>query len=219
MTITFDSTNSSAAPTSTGSGNTLLMPALSAAAGELILLWVQANAGPSTAITPAVTGVTWTQRASINNGGGQFLDLWFAIPSVPISGVQYTITQTGTNFLEGAFSLFTGVTNSATPYDSNGSLPATVTLAGNPPVAQITTSNANDVLVGFANNASVGVGSGYTTQLASSFMTIVYQIVSATVSGSTPITSNAVAIVGDAYTAATAAPAQQVVTGWVTHDW
>jgi hypothetical protein len=122
------------------------------------------------------------------------LEIWWALASSSVSGDTVMATYSSLGGIGGTAIYFSvSGANTAAPFDSNGSMPATVirTTTGHPTVS-VNTNNANDLIFGiiFATGLSLVAnhpGSGFTAlQLDSQgLIDSEYQIVSAIQSGLT----------------------------------
>ncbi len=166
----------------TGNAGSLMLTLTTAAAG-LVCVAVGCNGGPVTGITGG--GLTWTRRGR-NVASAVNIELWSAPSPAALAGVGITINQTSSGFMTAvAF----GINGSALAFDPNGALPSVIgDGSGSPTTARcsITTSNAEDFLIGayrfnFTANPSEGVG--WSKISGANYMLVEYKIVSATQAG------------------------------------
>ncbi|HZW55755.1 MAG TPA: hypothetical protein VFF30_05650, partial [Nitrososphaerales archaeon] len=163
--------------------------------------------------TPTDTaGLTWTLRKSVVNGGLHSY-YWYAIATGSLSSDSISVTASASCVI--ALTAF-GISgaNTASPFDSNSGLPASATGSSTSPSVTISTSNANDMLLGIpaaVGSATVSAGTGF-TQIKTSTSPGTgdeYEIVSALQSsssvGSTLSASENWAMIGDAIVQASSA--------------
>lgn len=146
-------------------------------ANDIVIVVVVLNdpTAPGTVSTVSATGGTgtvgtFTKRSSItgtNTLGSQMdLEVWWALATTTLTTKTITVNFSGTPDSSKAFSFAISGANTAAPWDTNGSLPKTVTQAtsGTPTATGVSTSNANDILLGFCGlpTGSETAGSGYT---------------------------------------------------------
>lgn len=130
---------------------------------------------------PTATGLTFTQRGSGINVGGQFTQVYTAPYSTNFSG---TITATTSSSGFDTVLAF-GISGppSSSFFDTNASLPGQNTTAGATTTATISTSNANDFIyfIGLdENNSSTAITAPFTVLYHANLMVSGYQIVSST---------------------------------------
>jgi hypothetical protein len=117
-------------------------------------------------------GLTWHKRAEANSGGigstGQSMELWWALASSPLSAVAITVTYPSAFDDVGVIAFGVNGCYTASPWDSNGSVPAgsTNTTASVTPSFTVSTSNVDDFLI-FA--ASTNSSTSNTTLYPSGF--------------------------------------------------
>lgn len=156
---------------------------------------------------PTSAHLTFTQRAVINDvaHSGIFFASYWAIASSPLTAEAISITAglSASTCSVTAFAVNGG--NTSSPFDSNGSLPATA-LSATPPT--FSTSNANDMLI--TSGRSDGTSAtGWTFIISDGIGGTVdwYKLVSTTQSGVSGATNGAnTAFICDALVAAGAAP-------------
>src|SRR5437899_2530251 len=109
-------------------------------------MYVSVTAKGGTGInTPTATGLTFTLRKSA--GTTPKFATYYAIASSPLSAVSITATASGASYvIMNAFGV--SGANTASPFDSNAAIPASNTGTGNSHSVTISTSNANDFLIG-----------------------------------------------------------------------
>jgi len=138
------------------------------------------NAVLRTVSSVAASGLTFAHRSSgsINSSPYTEMEVWYAAASTPLSSVTITATLSGS--IDDASLVAFGVNgaNTASPWDSNGALPktATGTASGNPTVTAVSTSNANDILLGFTGLALAGAGTPAVETAASGYTLIQTQV-------------------------------------------
>src|SRR5437870_985300 len=110
------------------------------------VIYVSVTAKGGTGInTPTATGLTFTLRKSA--GTTPKFATYYAIASSPLSAVSITATASGASYvIMNAFGV--SGANTASPFDSNAAIPASNTGTGNSHSVTISTSNANDFLIG-----------------------------------------------------------------------
>ena len=131
-------------------------PLTTTSANDVIYLAFGSATAPTTN-PPTVTdgaSLTWTPRANVQIAGA-YLFTWYAIAASPLSSDLITVTA---NDAGGAASLFAfGISgaNTATPFDPHGGIPAADgTVATTPYNLAITTTNANDFIIGVVDGSS-----------------------------------------------------------------
>lgn len=133
----------------TTSGNTMTLTLYTTNPNDVLYLsWVgssgQTIKDVSTVSPPSTT--TWKQRAHISPDGANWEDTWYAISSA--GETTYTINITMSNTAGGCAAILFGVSgaNTTTPFDGNARTSDGLAAAqGN---VLVTTSNANDLIVG-----------------------------------------------------------------------
>jgi hypothetical protein len=119
-------------------------------ANDVIYLAFGSATAPTTSPPTVVDGasLTWASRASATTAGA-YLFTFYAIAASPLSSDIITVTA---NDAGGAASLFAfGISgaNTVTPFDPHAGIPATAMSGGPSPFTlAITTSNANDMIIG-----------------------------------------------------------------------
>lgn len=156
-------------------------------ANDVIEVGAEANAtsGTITISSVTATGLTFTQRSHVSPLANQIVDVWYAKASSALSSVAITVNfSQSTNFYVATAFGISGA-NTASPFDTNASVPVANTAAADP---TISTSNANDFIFGvmrFSTGASPTAGTGWTAiyNPATKYFLAEYKIVSATQSG------------------------------------
>lgn len=155
----------------TGSGTSVSLNGFSTTYPTIVYILQVGNGGAQ--ITPSGGGLTWNLRAS-NLLGGSTIALYYAIAAAPLSGANFTASQTSSDFMTALVFAFSGA--AASPFDTNASIPT----AANGPT--YSTDNANDIIIaGGVSNA--GIDSPFTSlsaTAASNFLSAGYRSVSAT---------------------------------------
>lgn len=142
---------------------------------DVIIVVATSVATPGAAPTvSSVTGggLSWNKRAAsgstaIGGGTNGNLEVWYAIAAAKLTSTNITATFTGSaNTVEIVLFGVSGA-NTTTPWDANVSIPkfASSTIGSTPSVNSVSTSNANDMALGFFATNSTPVstpGSGYT---------------------------------------------------------
>lgn len=189
MALAIDGT--AAGQNSTGSGTAVTSgPLTTANANDIIIAVVfLSTGGLLTTESVSATGLSFSQRSATVTLSLD-LEVWYAVASSPFSG---TVTCNYSAAVPDAIILVFGVSgaNTASPWDTNVSIPAVNNGAsGIPTVTGVSTSNANDMLLGFVGqfNGVQTAGGGYS--IAMSLVTPIidsayaeYQLVSSTQSG------------------------------------
>lgn len=140
-------------------------------ADDYIALFITSN--PGTVSSVAGGGLTWNLRSSINSGGN-VLTYYYAIAATALTSTVITVNMSSSTFT--TLDVF-GISGADTGSPFDGSV---VTATGT--VAQITTTNANDIVIG-AMITTDSAGAAYTQVPASvpaDFQMVEYKIVSAT---------------------------------------
>jgi hypothetical protein len=167
---TFSGTNSGTTPTLTTTKTNDVIVVL-ASAEDLVHSRL-----PSVSSVTA-TGLTFSHRSTETATTDLYLDeeVWYAVATSAFSGT-ITVTFTDSRTLDDAAVVAFGVanTNTASPWDSNVALPAVNTAASAtaPTLSTLSTSNANDMVVGFSAMMSQAAG-GNPTQTAGSGYTLI----------------------------------------------
>ena len=122
---------------------------------DVIILFFTSVPTPTTN-PPTVTdasALSWNFRAFVANTGGILYE-YYAISAAAQTADTITVTANlaGTTGTIYAFAI--SGANTATPFDSHGGIPATVTSAISPFNLAITTSNANDMMIGAIQGSS-----------------------------------------------------------------
>lgn len=186
-----------------------------ASINDVIVIYVTA-ANTSTTIptlnTPTATGLTFTLRSStsgnVATNNGMILSSYYAIASSALSSVVITATTSASADTITLVAFGVSGANTSTPFDTNGSLPATAqNLTSTGTTAQITgvsTNSSNTMIIaGFTQQSNSfssfpGPAAGYTAinyvnnSGTSAFnpMTSEYEVVSATQSSATVTWTN-----------------------------
>ena len=161
--------------TSANSGSATLTTTMT---NDIIVVTV-ANENTANGVLRTVSSVTSTglsfahrSTASINSSPYSDTEVWWAYAPGVLSSATITVTLTGS--IDDASIVAFGVNgaNTASPWDPNVSLPktATGTSSGNPTVSAVSTTSANDMLLGLNGDTLAGAGtpsvetagSGYT---------------------------------------------------------
>src|SRR5438094_394742 len=112
-------------------------------------------------------GLTWTARSGVvfGNGGRNQIQEFYAKSSNPLSSDTITESISGCgNEYNGLVVFAVSGANFNSPFDSNTSLPGTANGNGNTAAVSISTSNANDMIIGGSQFGANGIaaGSGFT---------------------------------------------------------
>jgi hypothetical protein len=163
-------------------------------------------------------GLNWQERTDGAVGdSNEEVDEWWAVASSPLSNDVISLGESGSSSYNTVAIAF-GISgaNTLSPFDSNSGLPRTRTgTSGTPTVTGVSTSNANDIiigLVGYRNNATgETAAAGYTLIASQTYGTgssqqwgaAEYKIVSSTqssvsVSWGVNLSSNDWAMIADA---------------------
>ena len=197
-----------------GGSATLSVTLTTTRSPDVICVTFTCNAGPLSSVTASAPGLgTFTQRATANVT--TTADFWYAIATQPLTAVSITATQSGGSAFITMTAFGISGANTLAPFDTNASLPASST----PPVS-ISTSNANDFLIGTMRTASANgtVDSGFTAISNANFNLTEYDIVTATVSSlSIGVTGAGNAAIGDAVVSAP--PPVPVNLGFAWQEW
>ncbi len=137
---------------------------------DIILVYVAnedtTHASVRSVSSVTATGLSFAHRSTSSISSSPYSDgeVWWAYSPLALSSVQITVTLSGSTDDCSIVALGVNGANIVTPWDANVALPksATATTAGTPSVTGISTSNANDMILGFA---------GLTTTSDSSFPT------------------------------------------------
>lgn len=159
---------------STGTATSVVSGTLTTVNTNDIIVALAFNSNAPNAILRTVssvtaTGLSFTKRSAIANSTGFFdLEVWWAPATSTFSG---TITANWSGVVDDTTINVFGVSgaNTSTPWDANASLPKTLSSptgsAAAPSVTGVSTSNANDMLLGFVGGGGAVVetaGAGFT---------------------------------------------------------
>jgi len=132
----------------------------------------------------AATGLTFTQRSISSLGSPGFIDLelWYAVASSAFSG-SITVTFSDSSGTPDALALVAfGVSgaNTASPWDSNVAVPRVGSgqTSGPPSVSGVSTSNADDMILGLAARGNTG-GTNPGSETAGSGFSLINSVISA----------------------------------------
>ena len=165
ITGSFSTASSGSVTLSTGNSNDIIVVVVGAESN------VNHNAHTVGSVTS--TGLTFAKR-SAGTVGSVYLDteVWWALASSPLNSASITVNMSGTGSVDDASIVAFGVSgaNTSTPWDTNVALPAlaTSTASAIPTVTGVSTSNANDLILGFegaysaTNSNSENNGAGFT---------------------------------------------------------
>ena len=132
------------------------------------------NAVMLTVSSVTASGLTFAQRSSVTLGAPTYQDteVWWAVATSALASTVIRVTLAGTTDDASLVAFGVSGANTTSPWDANAALPAAAT--GNPSttptVSGVSTSNPNDMILGFqgnGNNAGVvavseTAGSGFT---------------------------------------------------------
>ena len=112
------------------------------------------------------SGLTWNSIAITNNSGGPLVAAcWWALATDPLSADQITVSPDSGSFNISINAFGIAGANTITPLDTNVLATATATGTSTAPTVNITTNNANDMILGFvftSGKPSITAGAGYT---------------------------------------------------------
>ena len=155
------STNSCQASLTTSHGN------------DIIIVYTLEQLDLQTSCTFSVSdsaSLTWTARSSVvfGNGGRDQIQEFYAKSSGTLSSDTITESISGcAGIYGGEYNglLVFGISGASfsTPFDPNASLPGTASGNGNTAATSISTTNADDMIIGGAEIGSVTAGTGYTS--------------------------------------------------------
>ena len=154
------------ATTQSNCSSSCTVPLTTTNANDVIYLAFASVTAPT--ITPPTVadtaGLTWHLR-----GSNTYLFTWYAIAASPLSSDIITVTANDGNPTAELFAFGISGANTASPFDSGAGIPAAGQSATNPHTLAITTSNANDMIVGAVMGASTSyAASAGFTQIDSS---------------------------------------------------
>jgi hypothetical protein len=137
---------------------------------DLIILFFTAVPTPTTN-PPTVTdasALSWNFRAFVANTGGVLYE-YYAISAAVLTADTITVTANlpGTTGTIYAFAI--SGANTATPFDPHGGIPATVSASSSPFNLAITTSNANDMIIGAIQGSSTAFAVAAPNTVVSTF--------------------------------------------------
>ena len=145
---------SSTGYTSTDTTNSLTMYLSTNSAPDLIVLTVAIDESAYHVTTVLSPDLTWFKRTSTTGNGYFDLEEWYAVSNTKLYAEQIVIGSSGSDYISAqAFGLF-GV-NTASPFDGSPSVTDHAS-AGTSPATSISTSNANDVIVGLVGAHNPG---------------------------------------------------------------
>jgi hypothetical protein len=105
---------------------------------------------------PTVTdaaSLSWSLRTSVANTGGIMYSYW-AISAAALTADTITVTATEAGTTATIYAFGISGANTASPFDPHSGIPATVGAASTPFNLAITTSNANDMIIGAIQGSS-----------------------------------------------------------------
>jgi hypothetical protein len=150
-----------------------------------IKIAVTINAGTTSSISGG--GLTWALRKRQANAGGNNIELWVAQAGAALSGVQFTLTLSGSaTFITSTVYAFSGQ-DTGTIWDSDAGIP----YSGLSDPITFSTANANDAIdalyrLGVSSSTAGNIGGAAATLIDSGdFQAVEYRIVSATQSSQT----------------------------------
>jgi len=144
----------SASAGSTVAGTATISVALTTAQFPDVIYVVVANDNGATINVPTASGLTFTQRGSQVNGRSESIADFYAIASSPLSSVTITATDGGRNDMVIVAFGIVGA-NTASPFDTHAGIPASATGRGTSASVTISTTNANDFIIGaFADSGT-----------------------------------------------------------------
>jgi hypothetical protein len=149
---------------SIGSGTTIATTLTTTGSSDVAIFGIEGSGAGRTITGVAWTGGTpsgasaWAQRTQ---AGTDPLYEWYATLTAPITSQVITATFNSAVSFASAQSFAISGASTSSPFDSNGSLPATTTTSTAPSVS---TSNANDFIFGILADASStgSAGAGFT---------------------------------------------------------
>jgi hypothetical protein len=155
-----------------------------------------AGTGSKHCTTPTATGLTFTFRAAEPDSTTNNVTEWYATDSSTFNGNIACNVSSSDNFGCNVFGI--SGANTGSPYDSNGALPAKNTgSASTPSVATVSTSNANDILIGMVESQGSTTQTGGTC--ASGTCTLIQS------ETNTPVTASEYLVVSSTQSSATVA--------------
>lgn len=179
-----------------GSGTSVSVNLTTSNANDVIFVVITSNNGTVSSVSDTA-GLTWTQRATTNLSGTQFLFIYRAVSAGALSADSITVTMAGTTFITvDAFGV--SGADTVTIFDSNASLPATSSTLN----VTVSTSNANDFLICASTLGQATTGgttpAGFTSISDANFQYVGYQVVAATQSSLVESVGHGAATYGDA---------------------
>ena len=169
---------------------------------DLIILIITQDSTSHT-FTPSDTyGLTWNHRSTsvpLKEGNSEQVDEWWAIASSPLSSDTISLGESGKSAHDTvAIAIAISGANPTNPFDSHIGLPYTNTgtsTTTTPSVTGVTTSNANDLILGITGytgtSTNITAATGYTLVTSQTYSTsqqwgaAEYKIVTATQSSAT----------------------------------
>ncbi len=147
---TFSTTNSGTVTLSTTNANDVIVVEETNENGP--------NAAVLTVSSVTASGLSFAQRSSFTLGAPTYQDaeVWWAVASSPLASTVITVTISGTTDDASLVAFGVSGANTASPWDPNISLPATATGSPSttPTVNGVSTTNANDIILGFQGNGN-----------------------------------------------------------------
>ena len=142
-------------------------------------------------------GLTWHTRKQLSNSGqGGETEEWYAIASTALSSDTITVTYSSSSTTGGITAFGISGANTNSPFDPNLASPVTNTGSSSTPSVSLTTTNANDLIIGIVSCykssgfSTITVGSAFTQaagpanpQCSSEYGVPEYETVSSTQSG------------------------------------
>ena len=162
----------------TGGGDVVL-PAFTTSNPSIVFV-VMGRQGGSYG-TPTGSGLTFTSRGG-SYSGANFIDVYYAIASSALAGVVITAPDTSSSYTQAVVFAVSGY-NTSTPFDTNGSVPA----SGSADPISISTTETNTFIFGAfgGSQANFTPGSGWSliASPTNGYFLVEYQIVSSAQTG------------------------------------
>lgn len=142
--------------TNSGGTTTQTVSITNSLTSDIIVVFLVVNSTTVSSVSGSVRG-SYTFRNSINNGTSAVYEYWVQAPTATTETVTITYAGTATFSIATAFGVH-GLNNPASPFDSNGSLPASANAISG---ATLATSGSNDMVISAAVTTS-SVDGGWT---------------------------------------------------------
>jgi hypothetical protein len=202
---------------SASSGTSFACTGITTTLPNCVLVLFTCFNGSGTISVSSVTdtaGLTWTKRTA-TSVGAQPIEEWYAIAASLLSSNVITVNLSAANGYANAIVVAISGANTASPYDTNVSLPA---LSASATSVSVSTTAANTIILGGlrSNNATQTAGAGFALISGANFALVEYDIVSSAQTSLTVTSSSSSCngFIGDAIAAASHNGLGLMSVGW-----